>query len=74
MPLITRSSQNANVKVGTTAQLAALTFVNGDLASDTDTDKLQIFNLFNVVSLAKSPSVKVIAASCAVVPSLTLAF
>ena len=54
MPLITRSSQNANVKVGTTAQLAALTFVNGDLASDTDTDKLQIFNGSSLTSIGTS--------------------
>ena len=56
MPLITRSSQNANVKVGTTAQLAALTFVNGDLASDTDTDKLQIFNGSSLTSIGTSIS------------------
>ena len=54
MPLITRSSQNANVKVGTTAQLAALTFVNGDLASDTDTDTLQIFNGSSLTSIGTS--------------------
>ena len=56
MPLITRSSQNANVKVGTTAQLAALTFVNGDLASDTDTDTLQIFNGSSLTSIGTSIS------------------
>jgi hypothetical protein len=54
MPLITRSSQNANVKVGTTAQLAVLSFVNGDLASDTDTDKLQIFNGSSLTSIGTS--------------------
>lgn len=56
MPLITRSSQNANVKVGTTAQLAALTFVNGDLASDTDTDTLQIFDGSSLTSIGTSIS------------------
>ena len=56
MPLITRSSQNANVKVGTTAQLAVLSFVNGDLASDTDTDKLQIFNGSSLTSIGTSTS------------------
>ncbi len=44
MPLITRSSQNANVKLGTTAQLAAISFADGDLASDTTLDKLQLFD------------------------------
>ena len=56
MPLITRSSQNANVKVGTTAQLAALTFVNGDLASDTDTDTLKIYNGSTLTSIGTSTS------------------
>ena len=54
MPLITRSSQNANVKVGTTAQLTALTFVNGDLASDTDTDTLKISNGSTLTSIGTS--------------------
>ena len=44
MPLITRNSQNANVKLGTTAQLAALTFVDGDLASDTTLNKVKVFD------------------------------
>ena len=44
MPLITRNSQNANVKLGTTAQLSALTFTDGDLASDTTLNKLKIFD------------------------------
>ena len=44
MPLITRNSQNANVKLGTTAQLAAITFTDGDLASDTTLNKLKIFD------------------------------
>ena len=44
MPLITRNSQNANVKLGTTAQLAALTFTDGDLASDTTLNKVKVFN------------------------------
>ena len=44
MPLITRNSQNANVKLGTTAQLAAITFIDGDLASDTTLNKLKIFD------------------------------
>ena len=44
MPLITRNSQNANVKLGTTAQLSALTFVDGDLASDTTLNKLKIYD------------------------------
>ena len=56
MPLITRSSQNANVKVGTTAQLATLTFVNGDLASDTDTDTLKISNGSTLTSIGTSIS------------------
>ena len=56
MPLITRSSQNANVKVGTTAQLAAITFVNGDLASDTDTDTLKISNGSTLTSIGTSIS------------------
>ncbi len=44
MPLITRNSQNANVKLGTTAQLATITFTDGDLASDTTTNKVKVFN------------------------------
>ena len=44
MPLITRNSQNANVKLGTTAQLAAITFTDGDLASDTTLNKVKVFN------------------------------
>lgn len=44
MPLVTRNSQNANVKVGTTTQLAALTFTDGDLASDTTLNKVKFYD------------------------------
>ena len=44
MPLVIRNSQNANVKLGTTSQLAALTFTDGDIASDTTLNRLQLYD------------------------------
>ena len=52
MPLVTRSSQNANVRVGTTSQLSALTFTDGDLASDTTLDKIQVYDGSSLIDVA----------------------
>ena len=54
MPLITRNSQNANVKLGTTAQLAAITFTDGDLASDTTLNKVKVFNGVSLAEIGTS--------------------
>ena len=51
MPLVTRNSQNANVKVGTTSQLTALTFTDGDLASDTTLNKVKLYDGSSLVDV-----------------------